>query len=215
FYLKRHRNSLLMNFFERHRSVLPLHFAVLMWGFTGSLRAVIAIPALQLVWYRELIAGATLAVYHWIAKKREGVPANQLLAVTGVGVLVGLHWYLFVAAIKVSTVSVTLVSLSSMTLFTAILEPIYYRRKLSIGDVIVGLIIILGIYLIFKFEFQYWLGILLGLAAAACASIFSILNSKLVKTTEPSIITQYEMFGALIGLSIVMLFSGGFNADMA
>lgn len=204
-----------MNFFERHRSLLTLHFTVLIWGFTGILGSLISIPALQLVWYRVLIAGATLAVYHWIAKKSVGVPASQMLKFMGIGVLVGLHWCLFFEAIKVSTVSVTLVSLSSMTLFTAILEPIYYRRKLSIGDVIVGLIIILGIYLIFKFEFQYWLGILLGLAAAACASIFSILNSKLVKTTEPSIITQYEMFGALIGLSIVMLFSGGFNADMA
>jgi drug/metabolite transporter (DMT)-like permease len=200
-----------MNFFTRNRNLFILHFTVLIWGFTGVLGSLISTPALQLVWYRVLIAGLTLIGYHFIVRKNMLVPTKDILKFMGVGLLVGLHWVLFFQAIKVSTVSVTLVTLSSLTLFTSILEPLFYRRKLSIGDIIVGVVIIFGIYLIFKFEFQYWLGISLGLGAALCASVFSILNGKMVQKTSPSIITQYEMIGAFIGVSIVLLVTGQLN----
>ncbi len=203
-----------MNFITQHRNLLILHFTVLIWGFTGVLGSLISTPALQLVWYRVLIAALTLVGYHLATRKSMVVPTADLLKFMGVGLLVGLHWVLFFQAIKVSTVSVTLVTLSSLTLFTAILEPLFYKRKLYTGDIIVGLIIIFGIYLIFKFEFQYWLGIVLGLGAAACASIFSILNGKMVQKTSPSIITQYEMIGAFIGVTIVLLFTGKFDSHM-
>ncbi|WP_159636743.1 DMT family transporter [Sphingobacterium composti Ten et al. 2007 non Yoo et al. 2007] len=203
-----------MNFFTRNRNLFILHFTVLIWGFTGVLGSLISTPALQLVWYRVLIAALTLIGYHFIIRKEMVVPTKDILKFMGVGLLVGLHWVLFFQAIKVSTVSVTLVTLSSLTLFTSILEPLFYRRKLSIGDIIVGVVIIFGIYLIFKFEFQYWLGISLGLGAALCASVFSILNGKMVQKTSPSIITQYEMIGAFIGLSIVLLVTGQFDNHM-
>ncbi|WP_149913251.1 DMT family transporter [Sphingobacterium cavernae] len=203
-----------MNFFTRNRNLFILHFTVLIWGFTGVLGSLISTPALQLVWYRVLIAAITLIGYHFIIRKKMIVPTKDILKFMGVGLLVGLHWVLFFQAIKVSTVSVTLVTLSSLTLFTSILEPLFYRRKLSIGDIIVGIVIIFGIYLIFKFEFQYWLGISLGLCAALCASIFSILNGKMVQKTSPSIITQYEMIGAFIGVSIVLLVTGQFDEHM-
>ncbi|MCA5006456.1 DMT family transporter [Sphingobacterium bovistauri] len=203
-----------MIFFTRHRNLFILHFTVLIWGFTGVLGSLISTPALQLVWYRVLIAALTLIGYHFIMRKEMLVPTKDILKFMGVGLLVGLHWVLFFQAIKVSTVSVTLVTLSSLTLFTSILEPLFYRRKMSIGDILVGVVIIFGIYLIFKFEFKYWLGISLGLGAALCASVFSILNGQMVQKTSPSIITQYEMIGAFIGVSLVLLFTGQFDENM-
>jgi len=203
-----------MSFFERHRNILILHFTVLIWGFTGVLGELISVSALHLVWYRVLIAAITLLFYLVLTKKEIRVSSQDLWKFLGVGVLVGLHWVFFFHAIKISTVSVTLVTLSSLTLFTAILEPLFYKKRISIGDVIVGLVIILGIYLIFKFEFQYWKGIVFGLLAELCASIFSILNGKMVKKSSPAIITFYEMIGAGIGVSVIMLFTKQYNAEM-
>src|SRR5690606_4295190 len=119
-----------MNFITQHRNLLILHFTVLIWGFTGVLGSLISTPALQLVWYRVLIAALTLVGYHLATRKSMVVPTADLLKFMAVGLLVGLHWVLFFQAIKVSTVSVTLVTLSSLTLFTAILEPLFYKRKL-------------------------------------------------------------------------------------
>ncbi|ERJ60586.1 DMT family transporter [Sphingobacterium paucimobilis] len=203
-----------MHFITRYRNLLILHFTVLIWGFTGVLGDLITVSALHLVWYRVLIAAFTLFVYFKFSKQQLAVPWRKMLKFLAVGMIVGLHWVCFFHAIKISTVSVTLVTLSSLTLFTAILEPLFNRKSIAIGDVIVGLIIIFGIYLIFKFEFQYWQGIVFGLSAALCASLFSILNSRMVKKDSPAIITFYEMIGAFIGVSIIMLASGQFTAEM-
>lgn len=203
-----------MQLTARHRNLLILHFTVLIWGFTGVLGDLITVSALHLVWYRVLIAALTLFVYLKIKKQIVVVPLVKMFKFIGVGAIVGLHWVCFFHAIKISTVSVTLVTLSSLTLFTAILEPIFNRRSIAIGDVIVGIVIIFGIYLIFKFEFQYWQGIIFGLSAALCASFFSILNAKMVKKDSPTIITFYEMIGAFVGVSVIMLFSGQFDSQM-
>jgi len=197
-----------------NRNILILHFTVLIWGFTGVLGELITVSALHLVWYRVLIAAVSLVVYYLVKKKSLIVPKDQILQYLGVGMIVGLHWVLFFHAIKVSTVSVTLVTLSAVTLFTAILEPIINRKRISIADVIVGLVIIFGIYLIFKFEFKYFWGIIFGLSCAFCASIFSILNARMVKKGSPTTITLYEMIGAWLGVSVVMLFTGDFDSQM-
>lgn len=77
-----------------------------------------------------------------------------------------------------------------------------------------GLFIICGIFLIFKFETQYTLGIILGLASASFASLFSIINSKQIKQRQAPVIAFYELMGALFWISIYLLFTGGFNSDM-
>ena len=197
-----------------NRNILILHFTVLIWGFTGVLGELISVSAMHLVWYRVLIAAISLWVYFLIAKKPILVSKSQLIQYLAVGMLVGLHWVLFFHAIKISTVSVTLVTLSSVTLFTAILEPIINRKKISIADILIGLVIIFGIYLIFKFEFQYFWGIVYGLSCAFCASIFSIFNARMVKKGSPTSITFYEMIGAWIGVSMILLISGQFDEQM-
>ncbi|GGH22653.1 EamA family transporter [Sphingobacterium alkalisoli] len=198
----------------RNRNLLVLHFTVLIWGFTGVLGGLISVSALHLVWYRVLLAAVALFVYFRIKKKSVLVAQRDIFKFMGVGVIVGLHWVLFFHSIKISTVSVTLVTLSSVTLFTAILEPIINKSKISIADVLIGLVIIFGIYLIFKFEFQYLWGIIYGLICAFCASIFSILNARMVKRSSPTIITFYEMIGAFLGVSVIMLFKGEFTSEM-
>lgn len=203
-----------MNFVEKYRNIFILHFTVFIWGFTGVLGHLISVSALHLVWYRVLIAAIVLFLYSIFKRQEIRVSYKDIISFIGVGLIVGMHWVAFFHSIKISTVSVTLVTLSSLTLFTAILEPLFDRKNISLADVIVGVIIIFGIYLIFKFELQYWEGITFGLLAALFASVFSILNRKMVKRNSPTTITFYEMLGALLGVSIVMLLTGQFNEKM-
>ncbi|WP_344673170.1 DMT family transporter [Sphingobacterium kyonggiense] len=197
-----------------NRNILILHFTVLIWGFTGVLGELISVSALHLVWYRVLIAALSLWVFFMFKRRSIRVSMAQLGQYLAVGSLVGLHWVLFFHAIKISTVSVTLVTLSSVTLFTSILEPIINRKRIAISDVMVGLLIIFGIYLIFKFEFQYFWGIVYGLSCAFCASIFSIFNARMVKKASPTIITFYEMIGAFLVVSIMLAVVGQFDQQL-
>ncbi|TDS15843.1 DMT family transporter [Sphingobacterium paludis] len=203
-----------MTKFLINKNVLILHFTVLIWGFTGILGGLISISALHLVWYRVLIAAIALFIYFVFLGKSLHVNRQRLIQFLVVGGVVGLHWVLFFHAIKISTVSVTLVTLSSVTLFTSILEPIINKKRIALSDVGVGLVIVFGIYLIFKFEFQYLWGIICGLSCAVCASIFSIMNARMVKKTSPTVITFYEMLGAFLWISLFMLLTGEFNEQI-
>ena len=196
------------------RNLIVLHLTVFVWGFTGILGALISISATQLVWYRVLIAFITLYIYFKTTKISLKVSYETFFKLFFTGAIVGAHWILFFQSIKSSTVSVTLVCLSSLTLFTAILEPLFKKQRISKLEIFTGLAIISGIYLIFKFESQYTFGIISGLTSALCASIFSIINSKQVKNREATIISFYELIGAWVWISLFLFATNGFNSSM-
>ena len=109
--------------------MLLLHLTVFVWGFTGILGSLITISAVHLVWYRVLIAFVSLYVYLLMRRQSLTVSRTDLIRFLLTGGLVGIHWVLFFQSIKVSTVSVTLVCLSSLTIFTAFLEPLFTGEK--------------------------------------------------------------------------------------
>lgn len=199
---------------SRQSNLLILHLTVLVWGFTGILGALISINEAHLVWYRVLIASLSLLVYFLWTKTNFKVSRKVFIKLFFTGAIVGLHWILFFGSIKAATVSVAMVCLSSLTLFTAILEPILKKTKISILEILVGLFIIFGIYLIFKFETQYKLGILMGLGSAVCASLFSIINSKQIQNRPAPIISFYELIGAFFWISLYLFFTNGYNSQM-
>ena len=196
------------------KNLLILHFTVFIWGFTSILGKLITIGAVQLVWYRVVIAAVSLFLYFKFNKNTIRVDRNTLLKLMFTGALVGGHWILFFASIKVSTVSVTLVCLSSITLFTAIFEPLINKTRISKLEIIAGIFIVVGILLIFKFETQYTEGIILGLLSAMCASLFSIINARQVKKIEAPVIAFYELSGAIVWITAYLFFTHGFGQGM-
>lgn len=194
-----------------NKNLVILHFTVFIWGFTGILGALISIPAVDLVWYRVLIASLSLFLYFKFNKTAFKVSGKTFLQLIFTGALVGGHWILFFASIKLSTVAVTLVCLSSITLFTAIFEPIINKNKISKLEIFAGSLIIIGIILVFKFETQYTKGIVFGLISAVFASLFAIINSRQVRKYEAPVIAFYELSGAFVWISIYLFFTNGFN----
>jgi drug/metabolite transporter (DMT)-like permease len=198
---------------DNFKNYLHLHFIVFIWGFTAVLGALISLEALALVWYRMLIASGLIALYIFLKKFKINVPwRTRMLLILG-GILIALHWLTFFGAIKVSNVSITLAMMSTGSFFTAILEPIWYKRKIIWYEIIFGLIVIAGLYLIFKVEGDYTYGIILALISAFLSALFSLLNGQLVKEQRPSVIALYELFGGTLFLSIFLWFGGSFTLD--
>jgi len=194
-----------------NKNLLLLHLTVIVWGFTGTLGKLISIPAVNLVWYRVLIASVSLCLYFVISKTNFKVSRESFLKYIFTGALVGAHWILFFASIKLSTVAVSLVCLSSITLFTAIFEPLINKTQISRLEILAGILIITGIILIFKFETKYTKGIIAGLCSAVCASLFSIANSKLVKNQKAPVIAFYELSGAFLWITIYLFITSGYT----
>ncbi|MBS1650516.1 MAG: DMT family transporter [Bacteroidetes bacterium] len=190
-----------------------LHFIVFIWGFSPILGRYITVNALSLVWYRVLISVAVMAVYIVLSKQSFVLHRKQFIKLGTTGLIILIHWLSFYGAIKVSNVSVTMAAFSTGTLFSAIIEPVFYKRAVRKYEIIIGIIIVLAIGMILSIEFKYWLGILLGMFAALTSSIFGVLNGLFVKEIKPAIISFYELFSALIGLSIYFLFTRYFSAD--
>lgn len=197
-----------------NKNLMILHFTVFIWGFTSILGQLISISSVALVWYRVLIALVSLFLYFKINRTQLKLDRSAFLKLFFTGTLVGGHWILFFQAIKSSTVPVTLVCLSSLTLFTAIFEPLFSKKKISKLEIFAGILIIIGILIIFKFETRYTKGIIFGLLSAACASLFGIINSKQVKQIAAPVIALYELLGAFCWISIFLFITGGFNQSM-
>ena len=198
-----------------NKNLVILHFTVFIWGFTGILGRLISVSAVHLVWYRVLIASISLFFYFRFNRTQFKVSKAAFFRLVFTGALVGAHWILFFLSIKLSTVSVALVCFSSLTLFTAILEPLINKKRISGLEIISGLLIIIGIFVIFKFETQYTKGIIAGLICAVCASLFSIINANQVRHYQAPVIAFYELSGAFVWISLYVLFTAGFDASMA
>lgn len=127
------------------------------------------------------------------------------------GIVVSLHWVTFFMAIKVSNVSIALATMSTGAFFTALLEPFWYGRKMVGYELVFGLIVMLGLYIMFRVETGFLNGILLALVSSFLSATFSLINGKLTQEQRPSIISFYELGSGVLFLSIYLVFSGSFD----
>ena len=188
------------------KALIQLHIAVFLAGFTAILGVLIKLNEGLLVWFRLFITVVTLAVILLYRKQLVRIPYKDALKIFGVGVIVAVHWVTFYASVKYANVSVALVCFSATGFFTAFFEPLILKRRISLMDVILGLIAIVGIYIIFDFHPQYKMGVIFGIISAVGSSLFPIYNKRLLLTYSPRILTFYELGGGLIALTILVPF---------
>jgi len=192
------------------KDYLQLHFLVIIWGFTAILGLLVSISPLGLTFYRTLMASVGLAVVLWLRREWgviSGVERAQLL---GVGVLIGLHWLAFFASARVSNASVCLAGMSTTSLWTALLAPLLGRQRVRPLEVGLSLVVVVGLYVIFRFEFSHALGLGLALVSAFLAALFTIINSRFSQRHGALLITFYEMVGAGISSLIALLVYASF-----
>ncbi len=192
------------------------------WGWTAVLGKLITLPALQLIWLRVMIAFIGIVAYVLYRKTSFRLSLNVILQLLGIGLIVGLHWICFYGAVKASNVSVTLACFSTGTLFTSLIEPLFYKRKVLAYEIFFGLVVIGALLLIFNVETQYTLGILLGIGAALTSAIMGVVNSIMSrKNIDAGMISVYEMIGCWSCITVFLLvlepqtatFSGISTAD--
>src|SRR5678809_1411204 len=188
------------------KAFLQLHFAVFLAGFTGVLGRLITLNEGWLVWYRLLISSATMWIIFSLSKKLQRVSTNDILKLSGIGFLSALHWVSFYGSIKYANVSVALVCFSATGFFTALFEPFFSRKRISAIEVLLGLLVIAGIYIIFHFDPKYKTGIILGVICAILLAFVMILIRQFVHKINSQTILTYQLSGGFITLSLFMPF---------
>src|ERR1700744_3051204 len=188
------------------RALIQLHIAVFLWGFTAVLGRLITLNEGLLVWWRMALTVVSLWALMLFQRRVQRFSTPAMLRAFGVGILVVLHWVFFYGSIKYANASIALVCLSSSGLFTSLLEPVFFRRRVSFPEIGLGLLCMSGIYCIFRFDPSYKTGIILGVIAALLSCLFTLANKRLVTDHSSDNVTLYELTGGFIFWSIAIPF---------
>lgn len=188
------------------QAFLYLHISVFLAGFTGPLGRLIDLNEGLLVWWRLFITAITMWIVFSFMGKLQRISAKDILKLTGIGFLAAIHWVTFYGSIKYANVSVALVCFSSVGFFTALVEPILLRVKIKWIEVFLGIMVMIGIYLIFHFNPEYKIGIILGLICALLMAFVMIFIREFVQRLNPQTVLTYQMTGGLVTLSALMPF---------
>ena len=183
-----------------------LHLMVVVLGLTGVFGKLISLSAIHLVWYRMGIAFISIAIFLAFKKQLFSVSKKDFLGLLGVGALVTFHWLCFFESIKVSTVSVAVVCLATSSLFSALIEPFFFKRKFLFYEVIMGIVVVVALAFIMGTETKYFWGYFYGIMAALLATLFTLFNAKYINKVGAAKITMIEMLSGVMIISCILFF---------
>ncbi len=186
---------------------LHLHFLVFIAGFTAILGEAISLGSIALVWHRMLIAFILTFLFLIFRKYDLKINLRDFFNFSLAGIIIALHWITFFEAIEQSNISITLAMFSTGAFFASLLEPIFFKRKIKPVEIILGCVVICGVFIILKANINSFVGVLLGIVSALLASLFSVFNGKLVQNNNPFLISFYEFLSGVVFILLYLIFS--------
>ena len=170
---------------ETRKGFVQLHLSVMLAGFTGLFGRLITLNEVDIVWYRMLFTSLILLVF-------TGLP------------LLGFHWILFYGSIKASNVSIGVICFSLIGFFTALFEPMIFKRKVSWLELLFSLITVAGVLCIFSLDARYRYGIMIGVVSSAVCALYAICNKKASVGVRSRTVLMYQMSGGLVAMSVII-----------
>jgi len=162
--------------------LLAVHVAVLIFGFTALFSKLLALPALEITFYRSVIAFLVIAIY--VAYKKQSIlllNARAYLMAGLLGALLAVHWVSYFYAMQVSTVAIGVIALYTFPVITVFLEPLFHGEKPQRADIISSMFVLFGIYLIvpdFTLDNSTALGVAAGVFSAFMISLRNIMQRR-------------------------------------
>tara|TARA_B100001094_G_scaffold178197_1_gene172197 strand:+ start:50 stop:943 length:894 start_codon:yes stop_codon:yes gene_type:complete len=193
---------------------LHLHFLVFIAGFTAILGEAISLGSIALVWHRMLIAFVLTFLFLIFRKYDFKINLRDFFNFSLAGIIIALHWITFFEAIEQSNISITLAMFSTGAFFASLLEPIFFKRKIKPVEIILGCVVVCGVFIILKANINSFVGVLLGIVSALLASLFSVFNGKLVQNNNPFLISFYEFLSGVVFILLYLIFSDNLS-DLA
>ena len=188
----------------------------MLFGLAGLFGKWLALSPVLIVLGRVVFAAAALAAIIRISGGRfsvRGKTDGGLFLLQGL--VLAAHWVLFFESIRVSTVAVGLLAYSSFPVFTAFLEPLFFRTRLSRLHIALALACLAGVFFIiprFAWSERVFQGVIYGLGAGATFALLSIFNRKLsFRYASPVIAFYQDAFAALFLFPFAFLKPAAFS----
>ncbi len=185
---------------------LKLHLSVFIAGFTGLFGRLVSLNAVWISFFRMTVGGLCFYAYSKATHKIKNVPRHLCYSSMVAGALLSMHITLFYLAIKLSNVSIGTITISTISFFVAILEPLMSKSRFSMQDICYSLLGIIGLSFIFSFDARYRLGIAAGLLCAFFSALYSTYNRRIManKDSDSYTMLNWQFLGASIMMCIVV-----------
>ena len=185
---------------------LQLHFIVLIWGFTAILGKLLEpLDSSAVVLFRTVLAVLGMGLVLLVRRQTIRVAPADRWRLLATGGIISLHWVTFFLAARIANVSVCLAGLATSSLWASVLEPVLLRRRVRAVEVLLGAVVLAGLYMIFRFEFDKVVGLAVAVFSAMLSSLFTIINSRFAQRLDAYVISFYEMAGASVGALLMWL----------
>ncbi len=183
--------------------MLEIHCAVFLFGLAGLFGKFLALPPLLIVLGRTVFASICLILIIACYKKRLTIKSGRDFKIlAALGIILAIHWVTFFHSIQISTVAVGLLTFSTYPFFVTILEPYFFKEKLTFFPVCLAVLVCIGVTLIipsFNFSNNITQGVFWGILSGFTFAVLSLLNRKYVQTYSPLIITFFQnLFAAVV-----------------
>ncbi|TYA69946.1 DMT family transporter [Seonamhaeicola marinus] len=192
------------------KNVLELSFATFLISTAAVLGKYIQMPAAVIIWWRAFIALIVLYVfcrYKKIAFKFDSYTDRAVIIISAI--FLGAHWVTYFYSVKISNVSIGMLSLYTFPAITSILEPIFTDTKFDKAHLPLGLMVLVGIYILapeFNIQNSDFQGILWGLFSAILFTLRNIILKKRAQKYNGTMLMTFQLIVVTITLSPVLYF---------
>ena len=177
--------------------LLLLIFGTIFISTSGALGKFIDMPTPVIIWWRSALAALFLLIfclYKGINLKIKNSKDRQTFIVAAV--LMGAHWITYFYALKLSNVAIGMLSIFTFPVIIALLEPLFSKTKLDPIHIVLGLIVLLGIYILapeFNLESSHLQGILFGVFSAFCYAVRILILKGHVANYNSTMLMFYQV----------------------
>lgn len=199
------------------KHIIELLLATLFISTSGVLGKYIDMPPTVIVWWRSSLA--VLFIYGYCRLKKIDLKIHSrkdfFIFVLG-AIFMAAHWITYFYALKLSNVALGMLSLYTFPVITALLEPIFIKTKFNPIHLVLGGIVLLGIYILapeFNLESSHVQGIGLGLFSALCYSLRILIMKQQVAVYNGSMLMFYQVLMITILLAPALLFMDTSNIE--
>ncbi|ULC60110.1 DMT family transporter [Flaviramulus sp. BrNp1-15] len=190
---------------QHSNHLLLLAFATLLISTSGPLGKFIDLPTPVIIWWRCALGALFLFLFCTYKKISIKIKSKRDLPTTVLSALfLGTHWITYFYALKLSNVAIGMLSLFTFPVITALLEPFFIKSKLDLTHVALGVMVLIGIYILapdLNFENSHVKGILFGLFSAFCYALRNLIIKQHVNRYNGTVIMLHQ----IIILSIVLI----------
>ena len=193
---------------KKHLShLLEINLAMLFISTSGALGRYVDLPVPVTIASRGVLAFALLFIYcRWKGISLRVSSSDRFMVILS-GVLMCLHWLTYFYALQMSNVAIGMLSLFTYPVITALLEPLILKTKFQRIHVLLGLLVLCGIYFLTP-DFDFGNSATIAIGMGVLSALFYALRNIILKTKavnyHGSMLMVYQT--GIIGLLLLPAF---------